>query len=113
MIRKVIGGLAALGVIGGASSVVWHDGSATVKVKDEQGVTHTTSIPMEQGSSYSCPAGEQDKVAHYVEDAGRIKITLQGVSPYVEPDRYRRLVAAYNAEVDQYNATLESDCSSG
>jgi hypothetical protein len=109
MIGKVVGGLAALGLIGGVGSVAWHDGNATVKVKDSNGVTHSTSIAMD-GTEYSCPSGERDKLQPFVEEAGRIKITMQGVNKYANPSRYNKLVDAYNTQADQYNATLKADC---
>ena len=109
MLGKVAGGLAALGLIGGVGSVAWHDGSATVKVKDSNGVSHSTSLSFD-GAKYSCPAGEKDKLEPFVEEAGRIKITLEGVNEYANPSRYNQLVDAYNAQIHQYNATLESDC---
>jgi hypothetical protein len=109
MLRQAAAGLAALGLIGGVGSVVWHNGSATVKVKDANGVTHSTKLNMD-GQQYSCPSGERDKVDALVEAAGRIKITLKGVNQYANPSRYNELVDAYNAKVDEYNSTLESDC---
>jgi hypothetical protein len=109
MLGKVAGGLAALGLIGGVGSVAWHDGSATVKVKDSNGVTHSTTLEG-SGQKMSCPSGTQDKVAKIVEEAGRIKITLESVNPNVEPARYDGLVDAYNAEIGEYNAILKADC---
>jgi hypothetical protein len=80
-----------------------------VKVKGDDGVQHSTTLNF-GGQKYNCPAGERDKLEPLVEEAGRIKITLQGVDKYVNPSRYNQLVDAYNAEVAEYNATLKSDC---
>jgi len=103
--RGVVGSLAALGLIGGAGAVHWHGGTATVSVKDQNGVTHSTSITGDSGHQYSCPAGEQDKLNKFIEAAGRIKITQQE-----QPARYDELVPAYNAQIDAYNAALQADC---
>jgi hypothetical protein len=103
--RGVVTGLAALGLIGGAGAVHWHGNTATVSVKDKNGVTHTASITGDSGRRYSCPAGERDKLNKYIEAAGRIKITQQ-----LHPARYNELVPAYNAEIDAYNAAIEADC---
>jgi hypothetical protein len=107
MVGKIAAGVAALGLVGGAGSVAWHDGTATVKVKDANGVTHSTDLEM-GGQQYRCPSGEPDKLASIVEEAGRIKITIDaGVS---DRARYNALVDAYNAKADQYNARIREDC---
>jgi len=113
MIRRAVAGVAALGLIGGAGHVAWHHDGATVRVKDANGVTHSTSIPFDRtGATYKCPDGEQARLSSMIEEAGRIKITLQGVNKHANPDRYAKLVVAYNAEVDSYNKALDRDCKS-
>ena len=110
MLGKVAGGLAALGLIGGVGHVVYHDGSATVKIKDSAGHTQSADIGM-GGQKYRCPRGEHDKLDPYVERAGRIQITLRGVNVNLEPSRYNALVDEYNRTVDEYNSILHADCS--
>jgi hypothetical protein len=34
------------------------------------------------------------------------------VNKYAKPDRYAKLVVAYNAEIDSYNKALDRDCTS-
>lgn len=109
MLGKVAGGLAALGLIGGVGSVAWHDGSATVKVKGDDGVTRSTTLPMD-GAEWRCPAGEQEKLSGLVEEMGRIKITIESMDQWSNPERYDALVAEFNADVEEYNATLREDC---
>jgi hypothetical protein len=111
MLGRIAGGVAALGLIGGVGHVAWHNGSATVKVTDDSGVVHSTSIEGD-GTQYSCPAGTHNEVDPIIEEAGRIKITLDSVDPDAQPDRYDSLVDAYNADVDKYNSILQSECSS-
>lgn len=113
MIGRAVAGLAALGLIGGVGHVVWHHDGATVSVKDANGVTHSTSIKFDdKGAKYKCPAGAEARLSSMIEEAGRIKITLQGVNKYANPDRYAKLVVAYNDEIDSYNKALDRDCTS-
>jgi len=113
MIRRAVAGVAALGLIGGVGHVAWHHDGATVKVEDANGVTHSTSISFDRsGATYKCPAREQARLSSMIEEAGRIKITLQGVNKYANPDRYAKLVVAYNDEIDSYNKALDRDCTS-
>jgi hypothetical protein len=109
MLGRVVGGIAALGLIGGVGSVAWHEDSATVKVKDRNGVTHSTTLDFD-GQQMSCPSDIHDKVDSLVEEIGRIKITLEGVNKYANPGRYNKLADAYNADVNEYNAILGRDC---
>jgi hypothetical protein len=93
-------------------SVVYHEHSATVKIKDPNGVTHTTNINFDESSgNWSCPSSVSDDLETKVVAIGRVKITLQGVNKYADPSRYNLLVDEYNQEVDDYNATLQSKCS--
>jgi flagellar capping protein FliD len=85
--RLVIGGLAALGIVGGTASVVYnHNGDATVKVT-ENGVTRTVKVGGSAGGpEYSCPQDVVDKqVTPTVKLAGRIKLTLHDVETQLDP----------------------------
>ena len=133
MIRKAVGALAGLGLIGGAGSVAYDQhGDATVKIKDTAGHVHTVQIAAASGKAFSCPAGTRDKLEPYDLRAGRIKLTLLQVrrteaaierrypthtAPNAVADRYNalllrdhRLVVAFNAEVDAHNAIIDSSC---
>jgi hypothetical protein len=136
MFRKAAAGLAGLGLIGGAGSVIYgNNGDATVKIKDPA-TGQVQSVHLSGGGpSYSCPDGTGDKLQAYDIKLGRIKLTLQKVrgseraietqypghnAPARVVARYRalaqrddRLVAAFNAEVAARNGVLESDCTSG
>jgi hypothetical protein len=83
----VVGGLAALGLVGGTAAVVYNDsGDATVKIK-ENGVTRTVKIGGASGGpSYSCPKDVvEKKIDPTVELAGRIKLTLHDVETQLDP----------------------------
>lgn len=134
MLRRAAAGLAGLGLIGGAGSVVYgHNGDATVKIRDPQsGKVQTVHIGSGGGPRYSCPRGTHDRLAPYDIQAGRIKLTLLRVrrqelalerqypshrAPHRVVLRYRALrrrddalIAAFNAEVDARNSILERDC---
>jgi flagellar capping protein FliD len=111
--RLVIGGLAALGIVGGTASVVYnHNGDATVKVT-KNGVTRSVEI---QGSSggpkFSCPEDViEEKVTPTVKLAGRIKLTLHDVETQLKPleSQIEALEARYpsgeapDSVVTQYN----------
>lgn len=137
MIRKAVGVLAGLGLVGGAGTVAYdHHGNATVKIKDtSSGIVHTVHIGGGGGPVYSCPAGEHNKLSKYDITLARIKLTQQPIRNTLReierryPDhrapakvasrfnallrRDQRLVRAYNAEVDARNAILHQDCSTG
>jgi hypothetical protein len=133
MVRKVASGLAGLGLLGGAGSVVYNQhGDAIVKVTDKSGHVHKVRIDA-GGKSFSCPSGTHDKVAAMDIRLGRIKLTLLGVRrtettierrypanatpPRAVAVRYNtlrqrdhRLVVAYNAQVEAHNAAIRQDC---
>ena len=136
MLRKAAAaGLAGLGLIGGAGTVVYHDnGDATVKIKDQRtGKVQSVTIHG-GGATFSCPGGTRDRLEPYDIKLGRIKLTLQHVrraeraielqypthtAPSAVVDRYRallrrdnRLVSAYNGDVDARNAILNRVCTS-
>jgi hypothetical protein len=75
--------------------------------KDANGVTHSTNLEM-GGQDYRCPSGEREKLAPIVEEAGRIKITIDAGA--ADESRYNELVDAYNAKADEYNARIGEDC---
>jgi hypothetical protein len=134
MLRKAAAGLAGLGLIGGAGSVVYgHNGDATVRIKDSKtGQVQTVHIAG-SGKSYSCPSGTHDKLEPHDLRAGRIKLTLHrvrtqehalerrypgGRAPARIVVRYKALnsrdgslVAAFNSEIDAHNAIIDRDCS--
>jgi hypothetical protein len=134
MLRKAAAGLAGLGLIGGAGSVVYnHNGDATVKITDAAGHVQTVQLGSGNGRAFSCPDGTSDKLKATDITAGRIKLTLQKVrreeaalerryphgrgatqrvvarySALVHRDN--RLVDAFNAAIDAHNAVLHEDC---
>jgi hypothetical protein len=131
MLRKAAAGLAGLGLIGGAGNVIYNsNGDATVKIKDANG--HVQSVTIAGGgAAYSCPDGTHDKLASYDIRLGRIELTLRQVrrgeqtiekqypkrAPHRVVVRYkglvqreRKLVDAYNVQVDARNAILDADC---
>lgn len=135
MIRKLAAGLAGLGLIGGAGTVIYnHNGSTTVRVKDSKtGKVESVDIGG-AGKAFSCPAGTHNKLEPYDLEAGRIQLTLLRVrsvergierrypghhAPTVVARRYNallrrddRLVSAFNRVVDAHNAILSRDCTS-
>lgn len=133
MLRKAAAGLAGLGLIGGAGTVVYNNnGDATVKIKDDRTGKVQSVFLGGGGKSFSCPSGTHDKVEPYDIKLGRIKLTLQRLrreergiekrypsnrAPNRVVVRYNalghrddRLVAAFNAEVDARNAIIDRDC---
>jgi hypothetical protein len=134
MLRKAAAGLAGLGLIGGAGSVVYnHNGDATVKIKDASGHVQTVRLGGGDGRAFSCPDGTSDKLREPDITAGRIKLTLQKVRreeaalerryPHGRGASHRiavrynalvrrdnRLVDAFNAAIDAHNAILHEDC---
>lgn len=82
-----MGGLAALGLVGGTASVVYnHSGDATVKVT-KNGVTRTVKVGGSSGGpTYSCPEDViEEKITPTVKIAGRIKLTLHDVESQLDP----------------------------
>ena len=133
MVRRVVAGLAGLGLVGGVGAVTYSDdGTATVKITDKQGKVHTVTIEGDGGKTFSCPDGTTAKFEPIDIRAGRVKITLQQVHKkmHVLEKRYpkhhapaavvrqynglltreHRLVKAYNGAVDEHNALLTSEC---
>lgn len=134
VMRRILGGLVGLGLVGGAGSVIYnHHGGATVQIRDKNG--HVQNVQLDFGKkSFSCPSGEQAQLEPLLIRQGRIKLTLQGVDkdlqkilkeyPGAHPNiphavlvrakseyaRVKPLVKAYRAAVDQYNAKLRRDC---
>jgi hypothetical protein len=135
MLGKLVAGLAGLGLIGGAGTVVYNNhGDATVKIKNEK-TGRVQSVRIEAGGKeYLCPMGINEKLKPYDLAAGRIKLTLRqvrrvehallrqypGGAPGSVVTHYNalgrrddRLVAAYNREIRGHNAILRRDCSAG
>ena len=133
MVRRVVAGLAGLGLVGGVGAVAYNDdGTATVTITDKQGRTQTVKIGTAEGPSFVCPDGTEAKLEPIDLRAGRIKITLRQVRKretaiekrypdHEAPDgvakRYNRLlkrddqlVDAYNAAIDDHNAVIDADC---
>lgn len=138
MIRKAVaGGLAGLGLIGGAGVVTYNDeGTPTVTIEDKaSGTKQTVQLEGGSGPGYSCPPGVQDKVEPHDIQLGRIKLTLRPVerklgrldkeypgkvAPKPVAVRYnallrrdKRLTRAYNDEVGARNAILDAECERG
>lgn len=135
MLGKLAAGVAGLGLIGGAGTVVYNNhGDATVKIKNEKtGRVQRVRIKA-GGKSFLCPVGIDDKLKPYDLVAGRIRLTLRQVRreehvllaqyPGGAPAsvvthfntlhrRDDRLVAAYNREIRGHNAVLRHDCTAG
>ena len=133
MVGKVAGGLAALGLIGGAGAVAYDDdGTTTVTVTDKRGRTESVEIAGDKGRRFWCPDGTEAKLEPIDIRAGRVKITLRRVEKRITTiekrypkrrapgdvvvrynglvKRHGRLVKAYNNAIDAHNAVLDSDC---
>jgi hypothetical protein len=134
MVRRVMAGLAGLGLIGGVGAVTHNDdGSTTVSITDKNGKVHTVNIAGDGGKTFSCPDGTEAKLDPVDIRAGRIKLTLRRVDksmsslekryprgkgpPTPAAHRYngllkreKQLIKAYNETVDQHNAVIDSDC---
>jgi hypothetical protein len=111
MLRWIATGAAALGLIGGAGAVAYHDdGSATVKIKnDKTGQTQSVDLKGdESGPSYMCDSDPTEHLKQYDVELGRIKITMQGAQ--ADPSRYNQLVDAFNALNDERSQVLEDEC---
>lgn len=135
MRRIITTGLVGLGLVGGAGAVVYDgNGTPTVTIQEANGKKTTTKLDMENGKTYSCPLGIDDKLRPHDEQAGRAKITLKRVRTQEDAFEHRygksgapgnayarwqrlnarddRLVHAYNVEIDARNAILDRDCTS-
>ena len=137
--RRIIGGLAGLGLIGGVGSVIYnhnHTG-ATVQIRGKNG--QVQSVHLDFGKKqFNCPSGEDAKLQPFLIRQGRIKLTLKDVASdlkqietkyplskhervphYVvvrakaDIKRGKRLLTAYDGAVHQYNAELHRDCTAG
>lgn len=132
--RRIVAGLASLGLVGGVGAVTYDDnGTAKVTITDH-GAKRTVTLPTEVGGkSFSCPAGTSDKLSPIDELSGRIQLTLQDVRreekaieerypgrtvPRAIVTQYKalvsrddRLVARFNRSTDAHNAVIDSDCS--
>ena len=106
-------------------------GSSTVTFND-RGHKSKVTLAASNGRSYSCPTTVEDKLDPVEIRMGRITLTLHRVRRSLKAieaahpdrtapdsvvtrynrlgDREKRLVAAYNANVAQHNAILETDC---
>lgn len=107
MLRWIATGAAALGLIGGAGAVVYNgDGSATVKIKGDDGVTHTTTLPTDSnGPDYWCDDTASKHLKEYDVELGRIKVTQEA-----HPERYNDLVDEFNRLNAERNQVLETEC---
>ena len=132
--RRIIGGLAGLGLIAGAGSVVYNHHGATVQIKGPNGQVQNVHIAFGK-QHYQCPSGEDSKLNPVLIREGRIKLTVQGLeadlrkidrkypgkhAPHSVVTRYdadvvrgRRLLKAYRAAVHEYNGILGRDCTPG
>jgi hypothetical protein len=120
----LVGGLAALGLVGGTAAVVYNDsGDATVKIK-ENGVTRTVKVGGASGGpKYSCPEDVvEEKIDPSIKLAGRIKLTLHDVETQIDPlesqldalkNRYPNgeapgsVVTEYNGLLPRYNGLVD------
>ena len=133
VVGKIVGGVAALALIGGAGAVAYEDDpTTTVTVTDKQGRTETVAIAGDNGRRFLCPDGTEAKLEPIDERAGGAKLKLRRVTKRIKAiekrypegkapghvvDRYNglvkrhgRLVKAYNHAVDEHNAVLKADC---
>jgi hypothetical protein len=133
VVRRVVAGLAGLGLVGGVGAVTYgDDGSATVTITDKNGKAQTVTIKSDGGKTFSCPDGTEAKFEPIDIRAGRVQLTLRGVhksmsalekrypggkAPAGVVKRYdkllkreHQLVKAYNETVDEHNAIIDSDC---
>src|SRR3954469_14649638 len=81
MVKRTLAVLRSVGLIGGVGAVAYNNnGTPTVTVTDQQGKKTAVTLPVEvDGKTYSCPAGTQDKLKPYDENAGRIMLTIRTV----------------------------------
>jgi hypothetical protein len=131
-VRRIIAGLAGLGLAAGAGSVVYNHNGATVRIRGANGQVQNVHIRF-SGKRYHCPSGEDAKLNPLVIRAGRIKLTIKHVDAelmrikakyhhaskaprpvvmraYAEIKQAKRLESAFNADVDRYNAVIDADC---
>ncbi len=131
--RRIIAGLAGLGLVAGAGSVAYHNHGATVRIKGPNGQTQTVNIAFGK-QRFDCPAGTHDRTEPLLIRSARIKLTLRGIEADLrridrkypkgshrpprsvvlrfnaELRRGQRLERAGAATVRQYNAILDRDC---
>ncbi len=130
----VITGVVGLGLVGGVGSVVQNeDGSSTVTIEDHG---KKSSVTIEgNGRTYSCPSDVESQLEKLTILLGREKLTSERIERKLRkikrthpsntaPDsvvsKYNALVKQdrkisrhYNKTVDQYNAVLKAECSTG
>ncbi len=133
--RRIVAGLAGLGLVAGAGSVVYNHHGATVQIKGPNGQVHSVHLAFGK-QHFQCPPGEDSKLNPILIRQGRIKLTLNGLetdlrkidheyptakhAPHsvirhynADVSRGRRLLKAYRSSVHEYNATLARDCTPG
>jgi hypothetical protein len=135
-VRRIIAGIAGLGLVAGAGSVAYNHHGATVRIRGSNGQVQNVHINF-SGRKMSCPSGEHNKLNPLVIQIGRIKLTLKGVeaklrgivakyptrkqfahAPLPVLERFKadikqgkRLESAFNSSVHRYNSVLDADCS--
>jgi hypothetical protein len=138
--RRIIAGIAGLGLIGGVATVVHNNHGATVRIRGRNGQMQSVHIPFGK-KQYQCPPDENKKLNPILIRQARIQLTVKEVMadirrlkakyPYpgahgsrqavarynagVKPinaaaRRGQRLLAAGNATVNEYNSILHRDC---
>jgi hypothetical protein len=129
--RRALAALIGLGVVGGVGTVVYNHNGATVKIKGSNGQVQNVHISF-SGKQFDCPAGTDKKANPVIIESAKIKLTIKKVSRELQtlkqkyrgtsPSRRaiaqynalvrrgRKLVSAYNAEADRYNAIIRRDC---
>ena len=111
--RRIIAGIASLGLIGGVGSVVYNNHGATVRIRGSNGQMQSVHIGFGK-HRYECPSGESQKLNPLVIREGRIKLTMKDVVAELRrlkakpPGAHasRQAIARYNAVVPRYNAAL-------
>ena len=135
MLRElVVTGGVGLGLVGGVGAVTYDDdGDAKVTITDgKTGKKASVELRAGDGKTFMCPATASERVDASNIRAGRVKITMRrvrgsikalerrypsGEAPGVVVDRYnglarrhKRLVRAFNVEVERHNAIIEAEC---
>lgn len=111
--RRLIAGLAGLGLIGGVGSVAYNHNGATVRIRGSNGQMQSVHVGFGK-QRYNCPSGEDAKLNPLVIREGRIKLTMKSVEVELrrlkqkEPGAHasRQAIVRYNASVPRYNAAI-------